>query len=91
MYKIIENGMERLCSVEEAEAVIAAFNKRNHIFSVDEMWRTQKAIYLNDQNAEAIHYTKQNPLIVTYVGRGGTFDVPCYMDQIGRASCRERV
>lgn len=84
MYKIIENGMERLCSVEEAEAVIAAFNKRNHIFSVDEMWRTQKAIYLNDQNAEAIHYTKQNPLIVTYVGRGGTFDVPCYMDQEGR-------
>lgn len=84
MYKIIENGIERLCSVEEAEAVIAAFNKRNHIFSVDEMWRTQKVIYLNDQNAEAIHYTKQNPLIVTYVGRGGTFDVPCYMDQEGR-------
>lgn len=52
MYKIIENGMERLCSVEEAEAVIAAFNKCNHIFSVDEMWRTQKVIYLNDQNAE---------------------------------------
>lgn len=84
MYKIIENGMERLCSVEEAEAVIAAFNKRNRIFSLDEMWRTQKVIYLNDQIAEPENCKKRNPLTVTYVGRGGIFDVPCYVDQNGR-------
>ena len=84
IYKIIENGTERLCSVEEAEAAITAFNKRNHIFSIDEMWRTQKVIYLNDQIAEPENCKKQNPLTVTYVGRGGIFDVPCYVDQNGR-------
>lgn len=37
MYKVIENGTEKMCSAEEAEAIIADFNKRNHIFSFDEM------------------------------------------------------
>lgn len=48
MYKVIENGTEKMCSAKEAEAMIKDFNKRNHIFSLDEMWRTQKVIYLND-------------------------------------------
>ncbi len=48
MYKIIENGTEKMCSAEEAEAMIKDFNQRNHIFSLDEMWRTQKVIYLNN-------------------------------------------
>lgn len=48
MYKVIENGTEKMCTAKEAEAMIKAFNKRNHIFSLDEMWRTQKEICLND-------------------------------------------
>lgn len=48
MYKVIKNGTEKMCSAEETEAMIKDFNKRNHIFSIDEMWRAQKAIYLND-------------------------------------------
>lgn len=48
MYKVIENGTEKMCTTKEAEAIIKDFNKRNHIFSLDEMWRTQKVIYLND-------------------------------------------
>lgn len=48
MYKVIENGTEKMCTAKEAEAMIKDFNKRNHIFSLDEMWRTQKVIYLND-------------------------------------------
>lgn len=27
---------------------------------------------------------KKEPITVTYVGRGGVFDTPCYMDQNGR-------
>lgn len=27
---------------------------------------------------------KKEPITVTYVGRGGAFDTPCYMDQNGR-------
>ena len=48
MYKVIENGMEKMCSAKETEAMIRDFNKRNHTFSIDEMWRAQKVIYLND-------------------------------------------
>lgn len=48
MYKVIENGTEKMCSAKETEAMIKDFNKRNHIFSIDEMWRAQKVIYLND-------------------------------------------
>ena len=48
MYKVIKNGTEKMCTAKEAEAMIKDFNKRNHIFSLDEMWRTQKVIYLND-------------------------------------------
>lgn len=48
MYKVIKNGTEKMCSAEETEAMIKDFNKRNHIFSIDEMWRAQKVIYLND-------------------------------------------
>ena len=48
MYKVIENETEKMCTAKEAEAMIKAFNKRNHIFSLDEMWQTQKVIYLND-------------------------------------------
>lgn len=48
MYKVIENEMEKMCSAEEAKAMIEAFNRRHHIFSLDEMWRAQKVIYLND-------------------------------------------
>ena len=48
MYKVIENGTEKMCSAKETEAMIKDFNKRNHIFSIDEMWRAQKGIYLND-------------------------------------------
>lgn len=44
MYKVIENGTEKMCSAKETEAMIKDFNKRNHIFSIDEMWR----VYLND-------------------------------------------
>ena len=47
MYKVIKNGTEKMCSAEET-AMIKDFNKRNHIFSIDEMWRAQKVIYLND-------------------------------------------
>lgn len=32
MYKVIENGTEKMCSAEETEAMIKDFNKRNHIF-----------------------------------------------------------
>ena len=48
MYKVIKNGTEKMCSAEETEAMIKDFNKRNHIFSIDEMWWAQKVIYLND-------------------------------------------
>ena len=48
MYKVIKNGTEKMCSAEETAAMIKDFNKRNHIFSIDEMWRAQKVIYLND-------------------------------------------
>lgn len=48
MYKVIENGTEKMCSAKETEAMIKDFNKRNHIFSIDEMWRAKKVIYLND-------------------------------------------
>lgn len=48
MYKVIENGTEKMCTTKEAETMIKDFNKRNHIFSIDEMWRAQKVIYLND-------------------------------------------
>ena len=48
MYKVIKNGTEKMCSAEETEAMIKDFNKRNHIFSIDELWRAQKVIYLND-------------------------------------------
>ena len=48
MYKVIENGTEKMCSAKETEAMIKDFNKRNHIFSIDEMWRAQKVIYLSD-------------------------------------------
>ena len=48
MYKVIENGTEKMCSAKETEAMIKDFNKRNHIFSIDEMWRARKVIYLND-------------------------------------------
>ena len=48
MYKVIENGTEKMCTAKEAKAMIKDFNKRNHIFSIDEMWRTQKVIHLND-------------------------------------------
>lgn len=48
MYKVIKNGTAKMCSAEETEAMIKDFNKRNHIFSIDEMWRAQKVIYLND-------------------------------------------
>ena len=48
MYKVIENGTEKMCTAKEAKAMIKDFNKRNHIFPIDEMWRTQKVIYLND-------------------------------------------
>lgn len=48
MYKVIKNGTEKMCSAEETEAMTKDFNKRNHIFSIDEMWRAQKVIYLND-------------------------------------------
>ena len=27
---------------------------------------------------------KKEPITVTYVGRGGAFDTPCYTDQNGR-------
>lgn len=48
MYKVIKNGTEKMCSAKETEAMIKDFNQRHHIFSLDEMWRAQKVIYLND-------------------------------------------
>lgn len=37
-----------MCSIEEAELIIAKYRERNHIFSLDETWKIQKVIYLND-------------------------------------------
>lgn len=48
MYKIIENGIEKMVSTEEAERIVTEYSKRNGLFSIDEMWRTQEVIYLND-------------------------------------------
>ena len=48
-YIIIENGKKIIANEEEATRIIGNFNKRNHIFSLDETWRTQKIIYLNDK------------------------------------------
>lgn len=48
MYKIVENGIEKNVSLKEAEIIVAEYNKRNHIFTIDEMWKTQNVIYLND-------------------------------------------
>ena len=48
MITIIENGIKKVCSVEEAENIITNFRKRNGIFSIDETWKIQKVIYLND-------------------------------------------
>ena len=48
-YIIIENGKKIIANEEEATRIIADFNKRNHIFSLKETWRTHKTIYLNDK------------------------------------------
>ena len=48
MITVIENGIRKQCSVKETENIITNFNKRNGIFSIDETWKTQKVIYLNN-------------------------------------------
>lgn len=51
MYRIIENGEEKIVSAEEAEIIIANFYKRNNkaALALDETWRTLKTIYLDDE------------------------------------------
>lgn len=52
MYKIIMDGIEKDVSLEEAEKIIESYNRENHRFSIDEMWRTQKIIYLRTIKAD---------------------------------------